>query len=51
MNFAHHVDPANREAWAELMTPRSVGLILKKIEVDFKFVSPLAPARCLFGLS
>lgn len=43
MNFAHHVDPAHQEAWAELMTPRNVGLILKKIEVDFKFVSQPPP--------
>lgn len=38
LNFAHHVDPAHREAWAQLMTPQSVGLILKNIRVDFKFV-------------
>ncbi|KAJ0108137.1 hypothetical protein J7T55_007256 [Diaporthe amygdali] len=36
-NFANHVDPAHRREWAELMTPRSVGLILKSIKVDFKF--------------
>ncbi|KAL1872660.1 hypothetical protein Daus18300_004206 [Diaporthe australafricana] len=30
-------DPADRRAWEELMTPRSVGLILKSIKVDFKF--------------
>ncbi|KAI3395683.1 hypothetical protein diail_980 [Diaporthe ilicicola] len=36
-NFASHVDPAHRREWLELMTPRSVGLILKSIRVDFKF--------------
>lgn len=37
-NFAVSVDPAHGKAWAELMTPRSVGLILKSIKSDYKFV-------------
>lgn len=36
-NFAVNVDPAHRREWAELMTPKGVGLILKSIRVDFKF--------------
>lgn len=37
-NFAARAaDPADRRRWEELMTPRSVGLILKSIRVDFKF--------------
>lgn len=46
-NFAVHArhsagpgpdpDPAHRRAWAELMTARSVGLIMKSIRSDFKF--------------
>ncbi|ROV88648.1 hypothetical protein VMCG_10321 [Cytospora schulzeri] len=36
-NFALHVDPAHRKEWSELMTPKSVGLILKSIKSDFKF--------------
>lgn len=37
-NFAVNVDPAHRLAWADLMTPKSVGLIMKSIKSDFKFV-------------
>lgn len=36
-NFAVHVDPAHRKEWAELMTPTSIGLILKSIKTDYKF--------------
>ncbi|KAG0642007.1 thioesterase-like superfamily-domain-containing protein [Tuber brumale] len=36
-NFAKHVDPVNRELWAELCSSRGVGLILKSIQVDYKF--------------
>lgn len=36
-NFAVHVDPAHRREWSELMTPKSVGFILKSIKSDFKF--------------
>lgn len=43
-NFAVNVDPGNRRAWAELMTPKSVGLIMKSIKSDFKFVC-LFPSR------
>lgn len=42
-NFAVNVDPAHRREWAELMTPKSVGLIMKSIKADFKFVSPCYP--------
>lgn len=38
-NMALHRDPANKEKWKELMTPKSIGLILKSIKVDYKFVS------------
>lgn len=33
---AHGGDPEHARRWAELMTPRSVGLILKSIRVDYK---------------
>ncbi|ROV93117.1 hypothetical protein VSDG_07361 [Cytospora chrysosperma] len=36
-NFAVRVDPAHGREWAELMTPKAVGLILKSIKTDFKF--------------
>lgn len=37
LNFAKHVDPENRNLWAELWTSRGAGLILKSIQVDYKF--------------
>lgn len=45
-NFAVHVDPKHRQQWAELMTPKSTGLIMKSLKCDFKFVSfpPPSPA-------
>ncbi|KAK4203035.1 thioesterase-like superfamily-domain-containing protein [Triangularia verruculosa] len=36
-NFSVHVDPAHRQQWAELMTPKSTGLIMKSLKCDFKF--------------
>ncbi|KUI71699.1 hypothetical protein VM1G_06758 [Cytospora mali] len=36
-NFAVHVDPAHYKEWSDLMTPKSVGLILKSIKSDYKF--------------
>lgn len=42
-NFAVNVDPIHKRQWAELMTPKSIGLIMKSIKVDFKFVRRLAP--------
>ena len=36
-NYSRHVDPAHRRQWEELLTSRSIGLILKSITVDFKF--------------
>jgi len=36
-NLGRHVDPANRSAWENLVTPKGLGLILKKITTDFKF--------------
>lgn len=32
-------DPQHRAEWLELMTPKSVGLILRSIKTDYKFVS------------
>lgn len=37
-NFAVHVDPKHRKQWEELMTPKSVGLIMRSLKADFKFV-------------
>jgi hypothetical protein len=38
LNFAAS-DPQHRAEWMELMTPKSVGLILRSIKTDYKFVS------------
>ncbi|EMD00101.1 hypothetical protein BAUCODRAFT_40694, partial [Baudoinia panamericana UAMH 10762] len=32
-----HIDPANKKAWSELMTPSGTGLILKAITTEYKF--------------
>jgi acyl-CoA thioesterase FadM len=37
-NFAVHVDPAHREQWRELMSPKATGLIMRSLKADFKFV-------------
>lgn len=36
-NFAVHVDPAHRTEWAELMSPKATGLIMRSLKADFKF--------------
>ncbi|KAK3370075.1 thioesterase-like superfamily-domain-containing protein [Podospora didyma] len=36
-NFSVHVDPAHRTEWAELMSPKATGLIMKSLKCDFKF--------------
>ncbi|KAK0652863.1 thioesterase-like superfamily-domain-containing protein [Cercophora newfieldiana] len=36
-NFAVHVDPAHREAWRDLMSPKATGLIMRSLKADFKF--------------
>ncbi|KAF2096765.1 hypothetical protein NA57DRAFT_78358 [Rhizodiscina lignyota] len=36
-NFANRIDRANRKQWEDLWSPRSYGLILKSIKVDYKF--------------
>ena len=32
-------DPAHKKEWMELMSPNSIGLILRSIKTDYKFVS------------
>ncbi|KAB5576064.1 thioesterase-like superfamily-domain-containing protein [Coniochaeta sp. 2T2.1] len=36
-NFAVHADPAHRKQWSELMTPTSIGLIMRTLKSEFKF--------------
>jgi hypothetical protein len=40
-NFAA-ADPAHAKQWMELITPKSIGLILRSITTDYKFVSKLS---------
>lgn len=35
-------DPAHRKEWLELVSPKSIGLILRSIKTDYKFVSLLS---------
>jgi acyl-CoA thioesterase FadM len=37
-NFAAS-DPKHEKQWMELITPKSIGLILRSITTDYKFVS------------
>ena len=37
-HFATHVDPRRGKQWLELMQPKTVGLILKSLTTEFKFV-------------
>lgn len=32
------IDPAHKTEWSELLSPRSIGLILRSIRTDYKFV-------------
>ena len=38
-SFGYAADPKHRRQWAELMTPKSVGLILRSIKTDYKLAS------------
>lgn len=43
MKYAKYIDPAKGEIWKELVTPKSIGLILKSIKTEYKFVSANPP--------
>ncbi|KAK1835911.1 thioesterase-like superfamily-domain-containing protein [Podospora conica] len=36
-NFSVHVDPAHRQEWADLMSPKAIGVIMRSLKADFKF--------------
>jgi acyl-CoA thioesterase FadM len=42
-NYAIHHDPVHRKEWNELCTPRGIGMILKTMTTDYKFVYPPSP--------
>lgn len=38
--YAYKIDPEHKEVWRDIATPRgSVGMILRKITTEYKFVS------------
>lgn len=37
-NFAKYIDPDNSKEWTDLWTPRGIGMILRSIRTDYKFV-------------
>lgn len=39
-------DPVHKTAWLELMSPKSIGLILRSIKTDYKFVSSTSCRDC-----
>lgn len=44
VNFAAS-DAEHKREWLELMTPKKVGLILRSIKTDYKFVSEFGRER------
>jgi hypothetical protein len=47
-NYAVHIDPGHKKEWTELWTPRGDGLILRSIQIDYKFVSPCSTDITLY---
>lgn len=42
--YARFIDPEHRRVWEQLGTPKGeIGMILRKITTEFKFVSAAAP--------
>lgn len=37
-NIGLHIDPANKDKWTNLLSSKGIGLILRSIKVDYKFV-------------
>ncbi|KAF2000389.1 hypothetical protein P154DRAFT_522577 [Amniculicola lignicola CBS 123094] len=40
LNYANVLDPAHKANWKALLTSKDIGLILRSIKVDYKFVRP-----------
>lgn len=38
-NIGNHIDEANKKKWLALLSSTGIGLILRSIKVDYKFVS------------
>lgn len=43
-NYATTIDPGNKSSWEALWSPRGIGMILRSIKVDYKFVSCCRPS-------
>lgn len=39
-NYATHIDPAHKEEWTNLVSSKGVGVILRSLKLDYKFVRP-----------
>lgn len=37
-NMGNYIDPANKKAWINMLCNTGIGLILKSIKMDYKFV-------------
>lgn len=37
-NFALHIDPAHKTEWMNLVSNKGLGIILRSIKIDYKFV-------------
>lgn len=42
-NYAIHIDPAHKKEWMNMVGSTGIGLILRSIKVDYKFVSSAHP--------
>jgi hypothetical protein len=38
-NYGTYIDPAHKQEWLDMVGSKSIGLILRSIKVDYKFVS------------
>lgn len=50
-NIGVHIDPAHKKEWVNILSPTGIGLILKSIKVDYKFVRISSTASDGFTLS
>ena len=37
-NYALHIDHAHKNEWMNLVSSRGIGVILRSIKIDYKFV-------------
>ena len=44
-NHAEHATDEEKQQWLDLVTPKNLGLILKSIKTEYKFVHPQLPSH------